>query len=85
MALSGENSSEVGMFFLLIHYLHLCKLWTPSSPVLSLLKVEIWDLKSAERFARLPSNIGSNSSSVSSKGRGLFLNDLLFNFLPSFF
>ncbi|CAL5205431.1 unnamed protein product [Lathyrus oleraceus] len=31
-------------------------------------EVEIWDLKSAERFARLPSNIGSNSSSVGNKG-----------------
>ncbi|OIV97604.1 hypothetical protein TanjilG_12361 [Lupinus angustifolius] len=43
--------------------------------------VEIWDLKSAERFVQFPSNIPSNSSSVRNNGRGMCM--ALQLFLPS--
>lgn len=55
---------------------------------LSAMKVEVWDLKSAEKFVQLPSNIPSSSSNVCNKDRGLFLLYMIFelNFLkiPSF-
>ncbi|CAL0318987.1 unnamed protein product [Lupinus luteus] len=42
-------------------------------------QVEIWDLKSAERFVQLPSNITSNSSSVCNKDRGMCMALQLFS------
>ncbi|XP_028776643.1 protein DECREASED SIZE EXCLUSION LIMIT 1 isoform X2 [Neltuma alba] len=44
-------------------------------------EVEIWDLKSAKKFAQLPSNIPSSSSNVCDKNRGMCM--ALQLFLPS--
>lgn len=44
----------------------------PLSTIQSFLKVEIWDLKSAEKIVQLPSSNPINSSSVSNRGRDLF-------------
>jgi len=49
------------------------------------LKVEIWDLKSAQKIVQLASSNPSNSSSVSNRGRDFFLGLYWGSPLPSIF
>lgn len=69
----------VYQIFIFFYILFLAKFRAPWCLLyLSAMKVDIWDLRSAEKFAQLPSNIPSSSSNVSNKDRGLFMLFMIF-------